>query len=219
MSNKSAIVTGASSGIGKAISNKLEELGYKVYKISRRDGIDLSDTKNIEKNISHILKDKNIKILVNAAGFGIFRPHEEIKIEDIIDMSNINLVAPMILTKLCLRTLKENEGFIFNITSIEAVRYSKFSALYSATKAGLRSFSLSLFEEVRKSKVKVISINPDMTKTPFFDELQFSYHEDHMSYIEPSCIVDVIEMSLNARDGTVISDITVRPQIVKIKKN
>ena len=216
---KSAVVTGASSGIGKAISLKLEELGFKVYRISRRDGIDLSDVNNLEKNLSNILKDKNIKILVNSAGFGIFRPHEEIKTEDIINMTNVNLLAPLILTKLFLRTIKQNRGYVFNITSIEALRYSKFSAIYSATKAGLRSFSLSLFEEVRKSGVKIISINPDMTKTEFFDNLQFSYDEnDEMSYIKPECIVDVIEMSLKAREGTVINDITIRPQVVKIKK-
>ena len=216
---KSAVVTGASSGIGKAISLKLEELGFKVYRISRRDGIDLSDVNNLEKNLSDILKDKNIKILVNSAGFGIFRPHEEIKTEDIINMTNVNLLAPLILTKLFLRTIKQNRGYVFNITSIEALRYSKFSAIYSATKAGLRSFSLSLFEEVRKSGVKIISINPDMTKTEFFDNLQFSYDEnDEMSYIKPECIVDVIEMSLKAREGTVINDITIRPQVVKIKK-
>ena len=216
---KSAVVTGASSGIGKAISLKLEELGFKVYRISRRDGIDLSDVNNLEKNLSDILKDKNIKILVNSAGFGIFRPHEEIKTEDIINMTNVNLLAPLILTKLFLRTIKKNRGYVFNITSIEALRYSKFSAIYSATKAGLRSFSLSLFEEVRKSGVKIISINPDMTKTEFFDNLQFSYDEnDEMSYIKPECIVDVIEMSLKAREGTVINDITIRPQVVKIKK-
>ena len=158
-----AIVTGASSGIGKAISEYLSK-EYKVYKISRRDGIDITNINSLEK--LEFLKDKNIKILVNCAGIGIFKPHEEIKTKDIQTLIDTNLTAPIVLTKLLLRTLKKNKGYIFNITSIEALRHSKFSALYTATKAGLRSFSMSLFEEVRKD-VKVISINPDITKTNF----------------------------------------------------
>lgn len=210
----SAVVTGASSGIGKAVCEYLEKK-YKVYKISKSDGIDLSNPKSLEK--LEFLKDKKIKILVNAAGIGIFKPHEEIKVDEIINLININLTAPLILSKLLLRTLKKNNGYIFNITSIEALRFSKFSALYTASKAGLRSFSMSLFEEVRK-EVKVISINPDITKTSFFDTLSFRYDDDELAYIEPECIVDVIDTCLNAREGTIIEDITIRPKLTKIKK-
>jgi short-subunit dehydrogenase len=210
----SAVVTGASSGIGKAIADYLEK-EYKVYRVSKSDGIDLSNIKSLEK--LEFIKDKNIKILVNAAGIGIFKPHEEIKVEEITNLININLTAPIILSKLLLRTLKKNQGYIFNITSIEALRFSKFSALYTATKAGLRSFSMSLFEEVRKD-VKIISINPDITKTNFFDKLSFSYDNDELAYIEPECIVDVIKHCLNTREGTIIEDITIRPKLIKIKK-
>jgi len=210
----SAVVTGASSGIGKAIADYLEK-EYKVYRISKSDGIDLSDIKSLEK--LELTKDKNIKILVNAAGIGIFKPHEEIKVDEITNLINVNLTAPILLSKLLLRTLKKNQGYIFNITSIEALRFSKFSALYTATKAGLRSFSMSLFEEVRKD-VKVISINPDITKTNFFDTLSFRYDDDELAFIEPECIVDVIKTCLNTREGTIIEDITIRPKLTKIKK-
>jgi short-subunit dehydrogenase len=210
----SAVVTGASSGIGKAIADYLEK-EYKVYRISKSDGVDLSDVKSLER--LELIKDKNIKILVNAAGIGIFKPHEEIKVNEITNLININLTAPIVLSKLLLGTLKANKGYIFNITSIEALRFSKFSALYTATKSGLRSFSMSLFEEVRKN-VKVISINPDITKTNFFDKLSFSYDDDELAFIEPECIVDVIKTCLNAREGTIIEDITIRPKLTKIKK-
>ena len=208
----SAIVTGASSGIGKAICEYLEK-EYKVYKISRSDGVDLSDINSLEK--LPFIKDKNIKILVNCAGFGIFKPHEEIKLQDIDKMIKVNLTAPIVLSKLLLRTLKKNSGYIFNITSIEALRYSKFSALYTATKAGLRSFSMSLFEEVRKD-VKIISINPDITKTNFFDNLNFCYDDIRECYIEPKSIVKIIDLALNTDE--VIEDITIRPKIIRIKK-
>jgi hypothetical protein len=70
------------------------------------------------------------------------------KIEELIA---VNLKAPIILSNLCLRSLKKTKGNIINITSVEATKHSKFSALYTATKSGLRDFSLSLFEELRKS--------------------------------------------------------------------
>ena len=209
---QSAIITGASSGIGKAICEYLSK-NYKVYKISRRDGIDITDINSLEK--LEFLKDKNIKILVNCAGIGIFKPHEEIKTKDIKNLIDTNLTAPIILSKLILRTLKKNKGYIFNITSIEALRHSKFSALYTATKAGLRSFSMSLFEEVRKD-VKIISINPDITKTNFFDELNFCHSDERDSYIEPESIVNIIDLALNTDE--IIEDITIRPKLVKIQK-
>ena len=209
---QSAVVTGASSGIGKAICEYLSK-EYKIYKISRRDGIDITDINSLEK--LEFLKDKNIKILVNCAGIGIFKPHEEIKTKDIKKLIDTNLTAPIVLSKLLLRTLKQNKGYIFNITSIEALRHSKFSALYTATKAGLRSFSMSLFEEVRKD-VKVISINPDITKTNFFDELNFCHSDERDSYIEPQSIINIIDLALNTEE--IIEDITIRPKLVKIKK-
>jgi len=209
---QSAVVTGASSGIGKAICEYLSK-EYKVYKISRRDGIDITDINSLEK--LEFLKDKNIKILVNCAGIGIFKPHEEIKTKDIQKLIDTNLTAPIVLTKLLLRTLKKNKGYIFNITSIEALRHSKFSALYTATKAGLRSFSMSLFEEVRKD-VKVISINPDITKTNFFDNLNFCHSDERDSYIDPQAIVNIINLALKTDE--IIEDITIRPKLVKITK-
>jgi len=209
---QSAVVTGASSGIGKAICEYLSK-EYKVYKISRRNGIDITDINSLEK--LEFLKDKNIKILVNCAGIGIFKPHEEIKTKDIQKLIDTNLTAPIVLSKLLLRTLKQNKGYIFNITSIEALRHSKFSALYTATKAGLRSFSMSLFEEVRKD-VKVISINPDITKTNFFDELNFCHSDERDSYIEPQSIINIIDLALNTDE--IIEDITIRPKLVKITK-
>ena len=209
---QSAIVTGSSSGIGRAISEYLSKK-YKVYNISRSDGVDITDTKALEK--LECIKDKNLKILVNCAGFGIFKPHEEIQTQDIQRLVDTNLTAPIILSKLTLRTLKKNKGYIFNITSIEALRHSKFSALYTATKAGLRAFSMSLFEEVRKD-VKVISINPDITKTNFFDELNFCYSDDRDSYIAPQSIVNLIDLALCTDE--IIEDITIRPQLLKLQK-
>lgn len=216
-----AVVTGASSGIGRVIAIRLLEMGYKVIGLSRRCNIDdenykhitidLTDTQAIEDAVAQL---EEVSLLINSAGFGVFEPHEEISAKTIEQMITLNLHAPILLTNLLLRKIKKSEGSIIFITSIEAIRSSKFAALYSATKAGLRAFSLSLFEELRKSKVNTLVINPDMTHTEFFDSLRFEPQKALLA----SDIADVVENALAMRKGATINEVTIRAQEFGIKK-
>jgi len=206
------IVTGYSSGIGEAICEKLEVNGYEIIKLNAR----LEDSKNVEKEVKEILKTIDIDFLINCAGVGIFDPHEELNTTQIEKLIAINLTAPILLSNLVLRGLKKTKGNIINITSIEATRHSKFSALYTATKSGLRDFSLSLFEEVRKSGVKVTSINPDMTMTPFFDTLQFKPSSKEENHLLASEVANVVYEVLTS--PIAITDLTLRSQYFGIEK-
>ncbi len=223
---KSAVVTGASSGIGLACVKKLLEMDYMVYGISRDFSkcnlenekfqeivLDLENANEIKK-----LKIKNISLLINSAGVGYFAPHEELSFDKIEQMIAVNLTAPLLLSKLFLKDLKLNCGYIFNINSISGIQPALFGATYGASKAGLKHFGTSVFKEARKSGLKVININPDITNTPFFDNLHFEPTNDPLTYIEPSDIADVIESVLNLREGTVMSDITIEPQKFQIRK-
>ena len=205
-------MTGYSSGIGKTICEELEQNGFEVIKLTSR----LEDIDSLEIEIKKILKIKEINLLVNCAGLGVFEPHEQISLSKIKELIDINLTAPIILSNLLLRSLKKNQGHIINITSIEALKHSKFSALYTATKSGLRDFSLSLFEEVRKSGVKITSINPDITNTNFFDELKFKPSQKEDTYLQSSSIAKTVIDIINF-DG-VITDITLRPQKFEIQR-
>ena len=209
---KKAIVTGYSSGIGKAICEVLEENEYEVLRLKSR----LEDTKNLENEVKDLLKTNDISLLVNCAGKGIFKPHEEISIPKIKELIDINLTAPIILSNLCLRTLKKTKGHIINISSIEATRHSKFSALYTASKSGLRDFSLALFEELRKADVKVTNINPDLTKTNFFNEFNFEPGDSKNAHLLASDIAKTVLKIINF--DAVVTDITVRAQRLEIKK-
>jgi short-subunit dehydrogenase len=209
---KKAIVTGYSSGIGKAICEELEQNDFEIIKLTSR----LEDINSLEKEVKEILKTKDIDLLVNCAGVGIFQPHEEISISKIKELIDVNLTAPIILSNLLLRSLKKTKGDIINITSVEATKHSKFSALYTATKSGLRDFGLCLFEELRKSGVGVTSINPDLTITNFFDDLQFEPSSKEDTYLLPETLAKTIMDILNM-DG-VVTDITVRPQKFEIKR-
>ncbi|UCN00497.1 SDR family NAD(P)-dependent oxidoreductase [Sulfurimonas sp. SWIR-19] len=219
---KRAVVTGASSGIGKAITNRLLTLGYEVIGVSRniQDNdfnhahfqaltCNLAEEKETIK-LCQRLKKENIFILVNCAGFGRFEPHEELHVNTITTMSFLNLTAPMLLTNALLRSLKENEGYLININSIEALRASKFAAVYSATKAGLKAFGDALFEETRKSRLSITNINPDMTQSNFYDELRFDVSPKEDEKLVAADIADAIEHILTMRKGAVVTEYTLR---------
>ncbi len=227
---KRALVTGGSSGIGKAICKKLLHMGYEVLAVARdfdkcdiKDDLfvkiecDLSDRKSTRTFLEQYKKE-DISLLVNSAGYGRFAPHEEISYKDIEDMIYLNLTSALLITKTFLRTLKKNRGYLFNICSISGIKTAPFGAVYGATKAGLRHFGKSLFDEARKSGLKVININPDITNTPFFKDLHFTPTEDPLSYIDPNAIADMIEDIVRKKESMVVTDITIEPQIFKINK-
>lgn len=224
-----AIVSGTSSGIGEAIAQVLLKNGYRVIGLSRRRGeithplfehlvCDLSDLGSIDSLQKKFSEIDDLEILVNAAGFGRFEPHEELSTKMITDMITLNLSTPILLTNALLRPLKKSKGMIINITSIEATRHSKFSALYSATKAGLRAFGLTLFEETRNSGVRVVTINPDMTETPFFEEFRFGVGKEDDTKLLTSDIAQAVQNLLDMRDGICVTELTIRSQRFGITK-
>ncbi|MBX7151690.1 SDR family oxidoreductase [bacterium] len=233
---KIAMVTGASSGIGLAICKKLIAMNYRVYGLARDFSktkfkhaefktltCDVTHSKQLEQCVDDVFEnEKQLDVLINNAGVGFFAPHEEIKVKDIERLVQTNLQAPLVLTRLVLRKIKQSEGFIINIASITAVKSSPIGSAYAATKAGIKHFSDSLFDEVRKYGVKVTTILPDMTKTPFYDGLHFKEHDDADSHVTSECVADAVETILSQRKGTVVTEMIVRPQkhqIEKKKKN
>lgn len=232
---KNIFLTGASSGIGKAILEMLlEDEENFIYAISRNiQKIEIVDEKNkrVEKincdlykldeleKVLHSLKNIDFNIIINAAGVGFFSLHEEMNIAKIKNMISVNLQAPLIICQFFLRNLKKNRGTIINISSITAKKSSSFGLVYSATKAGLSHFSKGLFDEVRKYGVKVVCIHPDMTSTNFFEKQSFDCDtENHLAYIKASQIAETIKFILDRDENTVISEINIQPQILSIKK-
>ena len=221
MLNK-VVVTGASSGIGMAITSRLLKLSYKVIGISRNITKEhfkhenftpiQTDLSNEKETLStcRALKKEDIFMLINCAGFGRFEPHEELSSKTITDMIYLNLTAPLLLTNALLRDLKKNNGYLININSIEAIKASKFAGVYSATKSGLKAFGDSLFEETRKSGLSVTNINPDMTQSNFYDELRFDVSKKEDEKLLAEDIANAVEHILNMRKGAVVSEYTIR---------
>lgn len=222
---KTAIVTGASSGIGLSICKVILNLGYKVYGIGRdfsqcnlnSDNFfpiicDLMNTSILCETIKKIRKENDIHVLVNNAGVGYFGLHEELNTKKIHEIISTNIEAPLILTQLLLRDLKKNKGFIINISSITAKESSPHGCAYGASKAALTHFSNSLFDETRKYGVKVTAIHPDMTQSNFYRNADFKESSEPDAHISPSEISFAVEMILTARNGLVIREITLSPQ-------
>jgi len=216
---QTVLMSGGSGGIGKAISEELEKEGYRVFNLGRTHAellCDVCDTAELERTVKAWLREHEVDVLINCAGLGIFEPHETLSCQTIERLIATNLTAPLLLVNLCLRSLQKTQGHIINIASVEATRHSKYSALYTATKSGLRDFGLCLFEEVRKQGVRVSTINPDMTKTPFFDRLHFAPSEEEECHLLPQTLAKTVLMVLQTKG--VVTDLTIRPQRLGVVK-
>lgn len=228
--NRVAIVTGASSGIGLEISRTLCKMGYMVYGFGRNftqkletSGFcpvvcDVLDTEKLCASVKEIASRHRVSLLVNNAGAAYYGLHEELNPKKIQAMVRTNLEVPMILAQQLLRDLKKNGGAILNISSVTAAGVNPHGCAYGATKAGLSSFSRSLFEEARKYGVRVVAIHPDMTKTNLYRNANFGVGDETQSYLLPHEVADAVEFVLSQREGLVVSDLTLRPQVHRIKR-
>ena len=183
-----AIITGASSGIGKEFllnmpknievdeiwaiareKNFLEGLKEESNLNIRPFSLDLEKETSLMK-IKDLLEEEkpNIKLLINAAGFGKFEKSTNISLEDSVGMIKVNDMA---LTSLCLMAIPymKNNSNIINIASVAAFQPVPYINVYAASKAYVLSFSRSLRKELSKEGIHDLTVCPFWTKTKFFD--------------------------------------------------
>lgn len=181
-----ALVTGASSGMGKDMAKYLASLGYDLFVVSRNKeklesiykdekvkvtiiDMDLTNTDNCIK-LHEMLKKEKIDILINNAGFGDAGKFTKTSLDKELEMIDLNVKSYHILTKLFLTDfVKRDYGRILNVASIAGFMYGPYMSTYYATKNYVVSLTLSIIRELKKdkSKVKVSLFCPGPVRTNF----------------------------------------------------
>jgi NAD(P)-dependent dehydrogenase (short-subunit alcohol dehydrogenase family) len=168
---KTAIVTGASSGIGEAIARALENAGYKVYGTSRTNAefhtLDVRDEVNCIQLVEQVIKEAgSVDVLVNNAGYALLGAVADTELKDIQDNLNTNFFGALRMTKAVLPyMLAAKTGRIVNVSSIAGFMPVPYMASYAASKHALEGYSESLDHEVRLRGIRSILIEPGFVKT------------------------------------------------------
>lgn len=184
---KTALITGASSGIGREIAKILSKKGFKVILAARREdrlreladsltgkseiiACDLADTNECIR-LYNAVKDEKISVLVNNAGFGKLGNFTEIPLESELAMIDLNIKAVHILTKLFLKDFKAaDRGYILNVASSAGLMPGgPLMAAYYATKSYVVSLTSAVYQELRNdgSNVHISALCPGPVNTEF----------------------------------------------------
>ncbi len=187
---KTAIITGASGGLGQDFAALFAEQGYQLVLVARSEGKlkaiaqilesqyqvkveyivqDLSEDKSASKIYSKV-KDLglNVDVLINNAGFGKFGPFIKEELDTLTEMINLNIKTLTELTALVLpEMLERNSGKILNVASTAALQSLPNFGAYAATKAYVLSFTEALHYELRKTNISVTALCPGPTETGF----------------------------------------------------
>lgn len=179
-----ALVTGASSGIGFATAKALQNAGYRVYGTSRRtaaerrDGItmltcDVTDDGSVAKLVDDVLADAGrIDLLVNNAGVGLFGGAEESSVSQAKTLFDVNVFGVIRMTNAVLPIMRrQRKGRIINLSSAHGFIPAPYFALYAATKHAIEGYSQSLDHEVRSLGIRVTLVEPAYTRTAFDENL------------------------------------------------
>lgn len=181
-----ALVTGASSGIGRDMAIYLGSLGYDLILVSRDENRLKETASKIETNVTiyptdlcgrdncfklyDTFKDEDIDILVNGAGFGLFGNTWETDINKELKMIDLNITAVHILTKLFLQDMvKKDKGYILNIASSAGFLAGPILNTYYASKNYVTKWTMAIYEELRKvkSNVHISCLCPGPVNTNF----------------------------------------------------
>lgn len=178
---KTVLITGASSGMGKATANILHSQGYKVYGAARRTekmkdiegkgiaivSLDLTKDESIVNCVNDILaKEGKIDILINNAGYGSYGAVEDVSIEEAKRQFEVNMFGLGRITQLVLPSMRKHKyGRIVNISSMGGKIYTPLGAWYHATKHAVEGWSDCLRLEVKQFGIDVAVVEPGGVKT------------------------------------------------------
>tara|TARA_Y100001970_G_C14195069_1_gene837549 strand:- start:393 stop:1106 length:714 start_codon:yes stop_codon:yes gene_type:complete len=223
------LITGASTGIGRALSKKLCLENNKVILVSssRRKlqliekdfsnlgfdfhiiKCDISNEQEVESLYKESTKIGNVNCVINNAGIGIFSKINEMKVSDWDKQMGVNLRGSFLITKKFSNPMIEkNNGMFVFVNSVAGMQPYPYSSGYVASKYALRGFSSSIREEFREHNIKVVSIHPGAVSTPFWDKINGDFPKDKMMSSED--VAETIYHAIMAPNSSVTEELVVR---------
>lgn len=224
-----AIVTGASSGIGKAIAKKLAKEGMNVALVARRKDkllelereinqnetgeafaipTDVSKRDEVEAMVKKAEKQfSDIDVYVNNAGLMLNALVTEGQVENWEEMIDVNIKGVLYGVHAVIPNMLERKtGHIINIASVSGLEVTKSSTVYSATKFAVRAISMGLEKELARTGVRVTNISPGMVDTDLVNR-----HQVNRKMLEAEDIANAIYYAITQPDYVNVNEITVRP--------
>ena len=225
---KNAIVTGAGSGLGAAISTALVQAGARVFGLARNEKALAAMQQSLGNTFVPVVMDicneqavhqwfaqqfasgYGADILINNAGVGAFAPIDELPSAQWHQIINTNLNGLYYLSSVVAHAMKANgvKGHIINIGSIIGKVGRAESTAYSSSKFAVQGFSESLMLELRPFGIKVSCVNPGSIETAFFNNSNISTHSN---MLQPEDIAQSIIHLLQTPDNMLISEMLIRP--------
>lgn len=231
-----AVITGASSGIGKAISLALAEQGMAIWLVGRNQqrleavgqsasklspcvyciSADLERERHIYDLADRLSRDSvHVDILIHCAGYIALGPVDDADIDELDRQYRINVRAPYLLTQLLLPMLRMRGGQVVFVNSSAGLIASANAAQYAATKHGLRAIADSLRQEVNPQGMRVLSVYPGRTATPMQAAIHTregkDYYPDRL--LQPEDVATVVVNALTLPRSAEVTDIHIRPSL------
>ena len=236
-----AIVTGASSGMGREFVRQLSAYVQvdEIWVIARRlDALeslktelsvpvrpvvlDLCDEKSfsIVENLLETEKPE-IKLLVNAAGFGKFGAYHKVSLTDEIRMIDLNCKAPVLMTRLCIPYMKTG-SHILQLDSLSAFQPVPYITTYGATKAFILSYARAMNQELKSKGIRVMSMNPGWVKTEFFNHAFQTNGDNEVQYFNrlyeaSDCVATALKDLYHSKKDYSIHGLPVKLQVLGVK--
>ncbi len=198
-----ALVTGASSGIGRATAKALQSAGFRVFGTSRRasaesaDGVtmlacDVTNDESVAKLVDEVLaKAGRIDLLVNNAGVGLLGGAEESSTAQAQALFDVNVFGVIRVTSAVLPAMRrQGKGRIVNLSSVLGLIPAPYSALYASTKHAIEGYSESLDHEMRTFGIRVVLVEPAYTRTSFEENL-----------VRPDRLLDIYNSARTGMNG------------------